>query len=118
MIFNARNLLQVDVMFAGLFTLGLFGFLFIYAIIGWIEQANAGPLGRAVETVGAMTAKIRIVNLRKTFKLPDESAEVEAIRHVTLDIHAGQFVILFGPQWMRQIHPAEHHCRIRDADRR
>ena len=38
MIFNARNLLQVDVMFAGLFTLGLFGFLFIYAIIGWIEQ--------------------------------------------------------------------------------
>jgi|KBSSwiStaDraftv2_1062776.scaffolds.fasta_scaffold193150_3 NitT/TauT family transport system ATP-binding protein len=44
-----------------------------------------------------MTAKIRIVNLRKTFKLPDESAEVEAIRHVTLDIHAGQFVILFGP---------------------
>ena len=38
MIFNARNLLQVDVMFAGLFTLGLFGFLFIYVVIGWIEQ--------------------------------------------------------------------------------
>jgi NitT/TauT family transport system permease protein len=38
MIFNARNLLQVDVMFAGLFTLGLFGFLFIYVFVGWIEQ--------------------------------------------------------------------------------
>jgi len=44
-----------------------------------------------------MTAKIRIANLRKTFKLPDETHEVEAIRHVTFDIHAGRFVILFGP---------------------
>ena len=44
-----------------------------------------------------MTAKIRIANLRKMFKLPDESHEVEAIRHVTFDIHAGRFVILFGP---------------------
>jgi len=38
MIFNARNLLQVDVMFTGLFTLGVFGFLFIYVFVGWIEQ--------------------------------------------------------------------------------
>jgi NitT/TauT family transport system permease protein len=37
MIFNARNLLQVDVMFAGLFALGVFGFWFIYVFIGWIE---------------------------------------------------------------------------------
>jgi NitT/TauT family transport system ATP-binding protein len=44
-----------------------------------------------------MTAKIRIANLRKTFKVPDETDEVEAIRHVTFDIHAGRFVILFGP---------------------
>lgn len=38
MIFNARNLLQVDVMFAGLFTLGLFGFLFIYMFVVWVEN--------------------------------------------------------------------------------
>ena len=44
-----------------------------------------------------MAAKIRIANLRKTYRVIDESYEVEAIHNVTLDIHAGRFVILFGP---------------------
>jgi len=38
MIFNARNLLQVEVMFAGLFALGVFGFLFIYVLVGRLED--------------------------------------------------------------------------------
>lgn len=38
MVFNARNLLQVDVMFAGLVAMGLFGFLFIYVLVGKIEN--------------------------------------------------------------------------------
>lgn len=38
MIFNARNLLQVEVMFAGLFALGVFGFIFIYVFVGRIEE--------------------------------------------------------------------------------
>ncbi len=38
MVFNARNLLQVDIMFAGLFALGVLGFLFISLVVGRIED--------------------------------------------------------------------------------
>jgi NitT/TauT family transport system permease protein len=40
LVFNARNLLQVDIMFAGLFTLGVLGFVLIYALVGRLEEAT------------------------------------------------------------------------------
>jgi NitT/TauT family transport system permease protein len=40
LIFNARNLLQVDIMFAGLFALGVLGFVFIYVLVGRLEDAT------------------------------------------------------------------------------
>jgi NitT/TauT family transport system permease protein len=40
LVFNARNLLQVDIMFAGLFALGVLGFVFIYVLVGRLEDAT------------------------------------------------------------------------------
>jgi len=40
LVFNARNLLQVDIMFAGLFALGVLGFVFVYVVVGRLEDAT------------------------------------------------------------------------------
>jgi NitT/TauT family transport system permease protein len=40
LVFNARNLLQVDIMFAGLVTIGVLGFVCIYVLVGRLEDVT------------------------------------------------------------------------------
>ena len=40
LVFNARDFLAVDVMFAGLAVISLLGFLTIYVLVGWLERAT------------------------------------------------------------------------------
>ena len=49
LIFNARDFLAVDVMFAGILVLSLLGFLSIYVLVGWIESRTLKRWGLLTE---------------------------------------------------------------------
>lgn len=52
LIFNSRDFLAVDVMFAGILMLSLFGFMSIYVLVGWIENRTLKRWGLMTKGVG------------------------------------------------------------------
>ncbi len=43
--------------------------------------------------------------------------KVEVLHHVEGEFQDGEFIVIVGPFWLRQIHIAAHGCRARNRHR-
>ena len=78
-----------------------------------------GSRGEAAPTRGRMMrnpapVKLRIVDVTKTFE--SASQTVAALHRVNLEVHQGEYVVLFGPSGVRQVHAAQSGGGVRDSD--